>query len=162
MSRPIGKRISMKEAMEMAAKAGHRAEAERIAYADEEAQRGIQYDESEEIDRLRTELEKTKVALAKRHECWANGWRAAIESSTRFAQLKAELETAKAKIVELCESIVRNSGHREVLGFRKDWYDSMALRDIVDAGEHLVGLGLWERHPDGVGRRQWYRPKEKK
>ena len=38
------------------------------------------------------------------------------------------------------------------------WWDSQARGDVCDLGDRLVELGLWERHPDGYGRAQFYRP----
>lgn len=39
-----------------------------------------------------------------------------------------------------------------------DWYDSRALSTWRDIGEYLVKHAGWQRHPSGVGRRQFYRP----
>jgi len=40
------------------------------------------------------------------------------------------------------------------------WWDTCALSTARDLGNRLVQLGTWERHPDGSGRRQFYRPRE--
>jgi len=39
-----------------------------------------------------------------------------------------------------------------------DWFDSHALSTWRDVGDYLVEHAGWERHPSGVGRRQFYRP----
>jgi len=39
-----------------------------------------------------------------------------------------------------------------------DWFDSHALSTWRDIGDYLVKHAGWERHPSGVGRRQFYRP----
>ena len=43
----------------------------------------------------------------------------------------------------------------------KGWWDSMANSNVCNMGDRLVELGLWERHPDGYGRRWFYRPLQK-
>lgn len=40
------------------------------------------------------------------------------------------------------------------------WFDSMAKSDAVRYGDELVELGRYEKHPDGHGRRWFYRPKK--
>lgn len=39
-----------------------------------------------------------------------------------------------------------------------DWFDSHAISTWRDIGDYLVEHAGWERHPSGVGRRQFYRP----
>jgi len=41
---------------------------------------------------------------------------------------------------------------------RFGWFDTMAKSDAVRYGDELVELGVYERHPDGYGRRWFYRP----
>jgi hypothetical protein len=48
--------------------------------------------------------------------------------------------------------------HLEKDGPRAGWWDTMALSAARNVGDQLVKLGKWERHPDGYGRRWWYRP----
>ena len=45
-------------------------------------------------------------------------------------------------------------------GRRRGWYDSCARTTAVDVGDQLVELGVFERAPDGYGRRQFYRRKQ--
>ena len=40
------------------------------------------------------------------------------------------------------------------------WWDTVALSTARDLGDRLVGLGVFEKHPDGAGRRQFYKPVE--
>ena len=72
--------------------------------------------------------------------------------------LERQLAAAKAEIVELLETIM---GEGQVIetGDKAGWTDTMALSHVRDAGERLVELGIWERHPDGYGRRWFYRRK---
>lgn len=41
------------------------------------------------------------------------------------------------------------------------YYDTLASSTARDIGDALVQAGRWERHPDGYGRRWFYRPKQK-
>jgi hypothetical protein len=43
-------------------------------------------------------------------------------------------------------------------GSMAGWWDSLALSTVRDVGDELVAAGLLERHPDGAGRRWFYRP----
>ena len=43
-----------------------------------------------------------------------------------------------------------------------EWIDTSALGAYRDIGDYLVKHAGWERHPSGVGRRQFYRPPETK
>lgn len=54
----------------------------------------------------------------------------------------------------------------ELCAFTKDgkyagYYDDLAHRTTLEIGDALVEAGRWERHPDGCGRRWFYRPKQK-
>lgn len=39
-----------------------------------------------------------------------------------------------------------------------DWLDTAGISTWRDIGDYLVENADWERHPSGVGRRQFYRP----
>jgi hypothetical protein len=76
-----------------------------------------------------------------------------------LTQLRAEVERLRAEIIPLLRTIVICGGYPEPEGSsRAGWYGAMALSHVRDAGDRLVELGVWERHPDGAGRMQWYRP----
>ena len=62
------------------------------------------------------------------------------------------------EIARLNETIIRTGGYEVTEGRRAGWWDTMALSHVQEAGDALVELGLWERHPDGYGRRWFYRP----
>lgn len=81
-----------------------------------------------------------------------------------------KVRDARAELAELREKAAeRNSFRNELIfsltvamtqGFldqKSGWRDSMSNSDVLYAGNRLVELGLWERRPDGVGRRQFYR-----
>jgi len=59
---------------------------------------------------------------------------------------------------ELLEGVMYQFCCRIDDGELAGWYDSNALSVTCDVGDKLVELGLWERHPDGYGRRWFYRP----
>ena len=69
--------------------------------------------------------------------------------------LKAENKRLKAENVELLEDAFREIAIESPDG----WFDSCGRSTACDYGDKLVELGLWEKRPCGVGRRQWYRPK---
>ena len=73
----------------------------------------------------------------------------------RMAQ---RLEASDEVIEEMCEDVMTSRGMFCREGEFCGWYDTCALSDVRDAGDRLVALGKWERHPDGYGRRWWYRP----
>jgi hypothetical protein len=77
------------------------------------------------------------------------GKAAADEIERLREELGAQLETAMASEA-YC--------HRD--GDYAGWWDTQALRSVMEIGDKLVELGLWERHPTaGHGRRQFYRPR---
>jgi hypothetical protein len=41
------------------------------------------------------------------------------------------------------------------------WYDTGCISTARDLGDCLVEAGLFERHPEGLGRRWFYRPVKK-
>ena len=70
----------------------------------------------------------------------------------------AEIERLRGELAEALVVIVCNQGVRETKGDRQGWWDSCCYGDVVWAAERLVEMGVWERHPEGGGRRWWYRP----
>lgn len=68
-----------------------------------------------------------------------------------------EIERLRDLVREYAEDVLLECGHRQEDG----WIDSCARNTAVEAGDRLVDMGLYERHPDGHGRRQWYRRKER-
>ena len=81
--------------------------------------------------------------------------------TTRYCQmcaLEAEVTALKSELAEICEEVVVTMGDRWVNGEYAGWWDTMALGLVHQCGDRLVELGKWERHPEGVGRRWWYRP----
>lgn len=82
-------------------------------------------------------------------------------AAARIEELEAEVTRLQVEGIELIEEAFQLIACKDTAGPREGWYDSMARRDAVDYGNRLVELGLWERHPDGYGRRWWYRPKVK-
>lgn len=75
-------------------------------------------------------------------------------------RLRAANALLRAELAEVYDGVVRQDGFlmSGEGGTWDGWWDSMGLSHVCDAGDRLVELGRWERHPDGVGRRQFYRP----
>jgi len=73
-------------------------------------------------------------------------------------ELKDEIKSLKSEIIDLLDEIMREKCLFHSGGPRGGWWDSMAITYTCHIGDRLVELGLWERHPDGVGRRWFYRP----
>jgi len=71
---------------------------------------------------------------------------------------EAEVARLKSELVELLEECINEIGCRGK-DDRVGWTFSMGRRTVCDAGDRLVEMGLWERHPRGVGKTQWYRRK---
>ena len=70
-------------------------------------------------------------------------------------ELRAELiETAEYAFYSGAEECLS----KKLLG----WWDTMALSDLCLLGDTLVDAGVFERHPDGYGRWQFYRPVQEK
>jgi len=63
------------------------------------------------------------------------------------AELKEYLEMAFCSMAKLCKG-----------GEHKDWWSTRGLGDVRRMGDRLVDMGIFERHPDGQLRCQWYRP----
>ena len=98
--------------------------------------------------------------LADRNDCGGPDINAKIaEAADRLRELDARVQELEEEVAEHLAMIVSSEGYycREGLHM-SGWYDSQAMRDVVYAGDRLVAMGRWERHPNGVGRRQFYRP----
>ncbi len=67
---------------------------------------------------------------------------------------------ARAELADVLDGAVRQCGYLVKDGDMAGWWDSQALSFVVECGDRLVELGLWERHPHGCGRRWFYRPIE--
>ncbi len=89
--------------------------------------------------------------LSRLHEDWSMD-----QACCDWAVL--EIERLQAEVADLTEEAFRLIARLETGGPHEGWYDSMARTDAINYGDRLVELGLWERHPDGYGRRWWYRP----
>ena len=70
-------------------------------------------------------------------------------------QLRSELAEAIEEAF-LAEAYLVKAGEDE----RAGWYDTCALSSTKRNGDRLVELGLYERHPEGAGRRWFYRRKD--
>ncbi len=73
-------------------------------------------------------------------------------------QLLKDNDLLRDELTECYAETISNEGYLVDSGCMKGWYDSMAKGNVKYAGDRLVDLGLWERHPDGTGRRWFYRP----
>ena len=73
----------------------------------------------------------------------------------------SQAKSARVELIQSLEDTVNSAGHLETTGVYAGWHDTMALSTVRDAGDRLVELGVWERHPDEKGRRAWYRPLKK-
>lgn len=87
-----------------------------------------------------------------------SGNEASQYAAKRIEELEAEVQFLQAEVIEMLEEAFRLIAHKETEGSREGWYDSMAHTEAKLCGDRLVELGLWERHPEGYGRRWWYRP----
>jgi hypothetical protein len=66
--------------------------------------------------------------------------------------LRDEIERLRAEIIPLLKTIVICGGYLEPEGSsRAGWYGAMTLSHVRDAGDRLVELGVWERHPASSG-----------
>ncbi len=72
---------------------------------------------------------------------------------------EVERERLQAELAEWLDMVMRSEGFESGKGDpNTGWWDTMTRRDLCAIGDRLVELGKWERHPDGSGTRQWYRP----
>lgn len=69
-----------------------------------------------------------------------------------------EVGQLRRELAELLEEAFREIATEIPDGPMAGWWDSNARSTACAYGDRLVELGLWERHPDGYGRRQFYRP----
>lgn len=72
-------------------------------------------------------------------------------------RLLSHIAAMEAELTEYRETILYSEGFLIKDGDKSGWWDSCSSSDAVQAGDALVATGLWERHADGVGRRQFYR-----
>lgn len=84
------------------------------------------------------------------------GWNEGIMLSETWAAL--EIVRLRDDLVEALEAAFCVITHEETSGRFVGWWGTCTTT-AVSCGDRLVKLGLWERHPDGVGRMWWYRPK---
>lgn len=83
---------------------------------------------------------------------------------SQMDSLRAKLDKANAEILELKQDMFYQSAIRvterdcgqslELVG----WYDSCAESSLMGLGDELVEAGVFEKHPNGYGRRWFYRP----
>jgi hypothetical protein len=81
--------------------------------------------------------------------------------------LKNQRGQLRDELVDALEDIMAYLGRREfglnAPARRLGWTFTMANSTVVDAGDRLVELGVWEAHPDNepVSTVRWYRKKAK-
>lgn len=73
-----------------------------------------------------------------------------------------ECAKLRAELIEWLGEAMRSEAYCEPDGPYRGWWDTMAKSYVMDIGDRLVELGAWDRHPDGYGRRWFYRPIERK
>jgi len=86
-------------------------------------------------------------------------WKEIVALRERVAELEAENKALREQVVEALEDAFFAIAHLVAEGDRQGWYDSQARSTARSAGDELVELGVFERHPDGYGRRWFYRRK---
>lgn len=105
----------------------------------------------EENAHLQANLEDMKAELLGR-----------VDNNVRLVEQRAEIQELRDELLEYVEDAFQQLAYRCREGEPKcGWWDSTALSTACDLGNKLVELGEWERHPDGYGRRWFYRPIEK-
>ena len=75
----------------------------------------------------------------------------------KVAELSIENDALREDLIGALEEYLLDRGFRETEGKLEGWIDSMACSGVRSAGDYLVKLGVYERHPEGHGRRWWYR-----
>jgi len=75
------------------------------------------------------------------------------------AEVGAEVEHLRAENLDLKQEMFLALACLIKEGHLAGWWDSMALSSACTVGDDLVEAGRFERHPDGYGRRWFYRPK---
>lgn len=73
------------------------------------------------------------------------------------AALLREVKRLEREVIEWMEDSIYSNGFTETDGDRKGWTETMAKGSVMNTCEELVRMGKWEKHPNGVGRRWWYR-----
>lgn len=90
---------------------------------------------------------------------WQHSLRVGGADAAEQQQAWAEIVRLREEIAELTDEAFREIAHlctgRDP---RAGWWDSCARSTARNLGDRLVELGKWERHPDGWGRRWFYRP----
>lgn len=81
----------------------------------------------------------------------------------RLRDLRRDYDAAVEDAADLLEDAFRQGAHEVTAesGLHADligWFDTASLSAWRDVGEWLVAHAGWERHPSGIGRRQFYRP----
>ena len=90
-----------------------------------------------------------------------------INSETTIGQLRQQAKHLEDRVTELEAGIVsfldcamRDAATLLKEGDKAGWWDTNGLTPLCEIGDKLVDFGKWEIHPDGYGRRQFYRPIE--
>ncbi len=72
-------------------------------------------------------------------------------AAEQIAMLQQENERLRAEVIERCEAVLYAAGYEHGQDEFKGWVDTCAMSSAQEAGDRLVELGLWERHPKGFG-----------
>ena len=83
-----------------------------------------------------------------------------VTEITELRSIVAELNEFRIGVTDLVEDAFCQIAWKINEGTRAGWWDTCALSTARDLGDRLVYLGTWERHPEGHGRRWFYRPIE--
>ena len=73
--------------------------------------------------------------------------------------LAAEVKGLKEELAEAYADILCGRGILEKHGRFAGWWFSAALSDTTRAGNRLCEMGLYEKHPESLGRMCWFRKK---
>ena len=87
------------------------------------------------------------------------GVQGAHDTARELVEYAKEL---RAELIETAEYAFYSGACERSPGKFEGWWDTMALSDLCRFGDTLVDAGVFERHPDGYGRRQFYRPVQEK
>lgn len=122
-----------------------------------------------EVETLRAENASIRNELTEATRLYANAiddaenLRALVDGLRKQAEtnhtLRAELAALREELVEYRETIIDSEGIHIITGDKAGWIDSACNSDVCAAAEALVAMGLWEKHPEGYGRRAFYRRK---
>ncbi|TPV94840.1 MAG: hypothetical protein B7733_12960 [Myxococcales bacterium FL481] len=86
------------------------------------------------------------------------------EADAELTRLRAENERLRGELIDALIDTVDMGCHVNDSGKWKGWIDTGASSTYMGTMDRLVELGRMEKHPDGVGRMQfyrWLRPDEK-